>query len=318
MQNIWKSLPKPIMCLAPMDGVTDSAFRRLLVGVGKPDLMMTEFVSVDQIFSGGVEVVNQALEYSEMERPLIAQIWGVSPDMFCSAGEMLVKFGFDGVDINMGCPSRNIISKGACSALVKDKPLAGRLIQGLKKGVAGELPVSVKIRIGFDKVVTEEWVEYLLKQGIDALTVHGRTTKELSKVPADWEEIAKAVAVRDRMGVDTVVIGNGDVGSLEEANEKVDKYGVDGVMIGRGIFHDPWLFNKNESILNKSIDEKLGLLIRHLDLWEEIWGDERDFNRLKRFFKIYATGFKGSAKLRDDLMRCESIGEVREMVANVV
>ena len=222
--------------------------------------------------------------------------------------------GYDGVDINMGCPDRSIVSKGACSALINNPELAKEIIEATQEGLAGEAPLSVKIRIGFDKIQTEDWVEFLLKLGLDALIVHGRTTKELSKVPSRWEEIGKAVKIRDKMGIKTKIIGNGDIKNLTQAYDQVEKFGVDGVMIGRGIFSDPWVFNLETSIAEKSVAEKLSLLRSHAHLFEEVWGREKHFDTLKRFIKIYVSGFEGAFEMRLELMSARTTAELGMMV----
>ncbi|MFC1654052.1 tRNA dihydrouridine synthase [Patescibacteria group bacterium] len=312
--NIWNKLKKPIICLAPMAGATDTVFRQIVTDLGKPDLMMTEFLCVDQLYSPGSKAIQQLLEYAEKERPIIAQIWGVTPELFHNAAQMIVEFGFDGVDLNMGCPEKSVIKRGACSALIKDPMLAGEIIQATKEGVAGKIPVSVKTRIGFDEIVTEEWSRFLLSQKIDALIVHGRTTKELSKVECHWNEIGKVVKMRNEMGVDTPIIGNGDVLNLEDAEGKIKKYKVDGIMIGRGVFKDPWVFNEKHDISMTSPKEKVKLMKKHIALYQDIWGEEKNYSELKRFYKIYVNGFPGAAKIREKLMKTENFEGVLSLI----
>jgi len=301
------------MCLAPMEGVTDTVFRQVVVRAGAPDVFFSEFTGVEQLYSRGYYKMVENLEYTEDERPLVLQIWGGTPALYEAAGELAVGLGFDGVDINMGCPDKSIMARGSGSALVKNWPLAGELIAAVKTGVQGQIPVSVKIRLGYTQNVVEEWSEFLLGQGIEALSVHGRTTKEMSRVAANWEAIGSVVAVRDRLGVETVVIGNGDVKSVAEAMEKVAQYGVDGVMIGRGIFENPWLFGA-ESTKRHGKAERLELLRYHLKLWEETWGEAKHYDRIKRFYKVYLAGFRGSAKLRDELMRTKRVEEAWKLI----
>jgi nifR3 family TIM-barrel protein len=315
--NIWKKIDKPIVCLAPMAGATDSVFRQILSDIGKPDIMMTEFLCVDQMYSHGSKVMAQMLEYSEKERPIIAQIWGMTPELFYLASQMIVEFGFDGVDINMGCPEKSVVKEGACSALIENPELAKEIIQATKDAVKGKIPVSVKTRIGFKRIVTESWARLLLSQGIEALIVHGRTQKEMSKVPCHWDEIKKVVKIRDEMGVDTIIIGNGDVNDLAYVKEKVEKYGVDGVMIGRGVFTDPYVFNPNESIKDKTKKEKIELMKKHIELYRETWGDEKNYSELKRFYKVYINGFSGAAKVREKLMRTNGYDEVFEVISKI-
>lgn len=300
-----------------MAGATDTVFRQILSDIGKPDVMMTEFLCVDQMYSHGSKVISQLLEYSEKERPIIAQIWGTTPELFYFASQMIVKFGFDGVDINMGCPEKSVVKQGACSALIDNPDLAKEIIKATKDGVAGKIPVSVKTRVGFKKIVTESWTKLLLSEGIAALTVHGRTTKEMSKVPCHWNEIGKVVKIRDEMGIDTLIIGNGDVMSLDEVDKRVEEFGVDGVMIGRGVFADPYIFNPNETIFDKTPKEKIKLMRKHVMLYKEAWGDKKNYSELKRFYKIYINGFPGAAKLRDKLMKTNGYEEVLELISSL-
>lgn len=318
MKNLWNDLPKPFLLLAPMAGATDTVFRQIVTAVGKPDAMMTEFLCVDQLYSFGSRIISQLLEYDEVERSLIAQIWGTTPELFYNAAQMVVEFGFDGVDINMGCPEKSVVKGGACSALVKTPELAKEIIQATKEGAAGKIPVSVKCRIGYDKIVTEEWTTTLLSCDIDALTVHGRTTKEMSRVPCHWDEIGKVVGVRDQLKKNTKIIGNGDVESREEALAKVKDFGVDGVMIGRGVFHDPYIFHPEKSFSDAPAKERLTLLLKHVELHKKTWENEKNFAELKRFFKIYVNGFDGAAELRHTLMQTNYHNEVLEIVRDLI
>lgn len=324
MNNIWQQLAKPIFVLAPMEDVTDSVFRQIVADCGKPDLFMTEFTSADGLCSPGKDKVGLRLQYTEKEKPLIAQIWGAKPENFYTAAKMLTEMGFAGIDINMGCPVKKIVKHGGCSALIAFPQLAKEVIQATKGG-AGDLPVSVKTRIGTKTIVTEEWIGFLLEQGLAALTIHARTVKEMSLVPAHWDEIGKAVQVRNQMKVETLIIGNGDVKSREEALEKVERFGVDGVMIGRGIFENPWLFSgtslpadaialqAGHQALGTS-KERLELLLRHAKLFEETWGRTKNFAILRRFFKIYVKDFEGASELRAQLMETHCYDDVETLV----
>jgi tRNA-dihydrouridine synthase len=267
------------------------------------------------MFSKGDREVERRLKFTPQEKPLIAQIWGLIPGLFEKAAEKLVTLGFDGVDINMGCPDKAVIKKGAGGALVDNWPLAQQIIQATKQGLAGRLPISVKIRIGNRRIVTEEWVERVLSTGIDALIIHGRTVKEQSRVPAHWDEIGKAVKIRNTLGVQTLIIGNGDVRTLDEANYKVAEYGVDGVMIGRGVFEDPFVFNTATSIDDLTLEQRLRLLSRHLELYEQAGLGERQFQSLKKFIKVYVSGISGIKVFRNTLMQVESLDEMKHLIA---
>lgn len=314
MQSKWTELKRPIMALAPMEEVSDTVFRQLLCELGKPDVMFSEFVNVRHIFSHGTDSSIRRLEYTSAEKPLVLQLWGNDVELYYQAADLAVALGYDGVDINMGCPQPKIVKQAACSALIKDPSTAAQIVEATKAGAAGRISVSVKTRIGFDQVATEEWIGFLLSLDLDAITVHGRTSAQMSKAPADWSEIGRAVRLRDRMAKSTLIIGNGDVLSLEQARSYVKDYRVDGVMIGRGIFHDPWLFNpKRESLL---IDKKVRLetLLRHVNLWQQTWEGKAHYPALKRFFKIYCQGFDDASNLREQLMSSRNPDELKDLL----
>jgi tRNA-dihydrouridine synthase len=292
MSNFWTKLSKPFTALAPMDGVTDFVFREMVSEIAKPDVLLTEFTPTDAIVSKGYERVIGNLKYSEKQRPIVAQIWGTHPENFYKTAKLCKKLKF---------------------ALINNRKLAKEIIEETKRG-AGKLPVSIKTRTGFDDVVTEDWISFLLNQNVDAIAIHGRTAKEMSGGSADWDEIAKAVKLRDKLAPKTIIIGNGDVLSYKEALEKAEKYGVDGVMIGRGILSNPWVFEKTQNALPHSIDERLKFLMKHTKLFTDTYREEKDFNTIKKFFKIYVSGFKGAGKLRTQLMECKNLEDVEKIV----
>lgn len=311
MTTLWQQLPKPIFSLAPMEDVTDTVFRQVILSTGRPHVFFTEFTNVDGLESEGRDIVAKRLQFTPQEKPLIAQIWGVRPENFFKAAKDLVARGFDGIDLNMGCPQHDVTRHGACSALIKNHSLAKEIIQATKEG-AGNLPVSVKTRIGFSKIQTEEWIGFLLEQNLPLITVHGRTAAEMSKVPAHWDEIGKAVQVRDEYKKETLIMGNGDIQSLAEAKEKVATYGLDGVMIGRGIFHNPWLF-KGIDPATKTLRERLKLLKAHVALYKKTWGDTKPFAILKKYFKIYLSDFEDAANIRAQFMETTTDEEALEL-----
>ncbi len=314
MKNVYLDLPRPFFALAPMEGVTDTAFRQLVDECGRLDLKYTEFVNATGMFSRGSESVLMSLDFKPGEKPLIAQLWGTDVVDFEKGARRVVEMGYDGVDINMGCPVRKIVNKGSCSALINNEPLAGEIIAAVKRGADGKIPVSVKTRIGVSEIVTERWVRFLLEQGIEALILHGRTAAEMSLVPCHWDEIGKAVAIRNEMGVETVIIGNGDVESVEQGRAKAKEHGVDGVMIGRGVLHNPWVFSGRE-FDEFSREDKIKLLRRHVELFYEAFpGDRRPFVVLRRFFKIYLRGFAGAGELRDKVMSARDWEEVAALL----
>jgi len=208
----------------------------------------------------------------------------------------------------MGCPEKNVIKNGCCSALIKNHSLAKDIIQATQEGVQGQIPVSVKTRIGFDKIDTENWFDFLLDQNLAAIGVHGRTVKEKSKVPCHWDEIAKASFIRNQKKPSTIIYGNGDVTSLEEAQQKAQQYNLDGIMIGRGVFHNPWLF-ADKPLESITTQDRLELLLYHLKLWDKTWGQNKHYPKLKKYFKIYLQNFKGAKQLRADLMETSDINQ---------
>jgi len=313
--NFWEQLKKPIFILAPMEDVTDTVFRRIVMKCGKPDLFLTEFTSVEGMFSKGDKKVNQRLLFTKEEKPIVAQIWGLNPENFYKAAQKLSNMGFDGIDINMGCPEKNVMKKGACAGLIKNPSLAKEIIQATKDGANG-LPISIKTRIGLKEIKTEEWIGFLLEQNLAAITIHGRTASEMSKVPAHWDEIGKAVRLRNAMQLKTLIIGNGDIKSLKEAREKVEQYGVDGVMIGRGIFENLWLFNESVDIQKIPMEQRMQVLLDHMDLFVNTWDKTKNFQILKKYFKIYISNFEGAQDLRIKLMECKNSNDVQAIVAS--
>jgi tRNA-dihydrouridine synthase len=318
--NFWKTTKRPLMMLAPMEDVTDTAFRELVLhntAPGQLDVIFTEFTSTDGLcHPKGRDHVAQRLFVSETERrllkekgaKLVAQIWGNKPEKYYEAVKFIeANYQFDGLDINMGCPVRNVVSHGSCSALIDNESLAAEIIHATRE--ATSLPVSVKTRIGLKKVDTERWMNFLFRQPVDGVILHGRIQKQMSEGSADWAEIAKASAIRDKLAPDIPVIGNGDVFSMEDALLKSEKYHTDGVMIGRGIFQNPWMFQSSPSEID--IEKRLTTLLKHLQLYEAAWGNTRPFPILKRFFKIYISDFRGAAELRKELMDNNSFEEAR-------
>ena len=310
-KGFWSKFPKPFFALAPMSDVTDIAFRQIIARQGKPDVFWTEFVSCDGICSLGQERLLRDLEYSEEERPIVAQIFGSNPDNIYKTVQIIKKLGFDGVDINMGCPDRSIERQGAGASLMKETKLAVEIIQAAKEG-AGKLPVSVKTRIGYSKDEIDEWIPMLLETGLDALTVHARTRKELSAVPANWEYITRIVKLA--RNTNTLIIGNGDVKSLEDGYQKATETGADGIMVGRGIFGNPWFFNSERSLDDISLDTCLSTLIEHTKFFEEKLGDIKNFVVMKKHFATYVVGFDGAKELRMKLMGTNSAKEAEEVI----
>jgi len=294
-----------------MADVTDAAFRRLIAKYGKPDVMWTEFVSCDGLCSDkGRPMLMRALKYSVKERPIVAQIFGAKPENFYKCAKLLKRLKFDGIDINMGCPDRKVEKQGGGAKLILNPELAKEIIRQTKRG-AGDLPVSVKTRIGYNQRNVEDWFKVLVEAEPAAITVHARTRKEMSKVPADWKAIAEVVKLVKKSGKDILVIGNGDVKDLADAQKRAKESGADGVMIGRGIFGNPWFFNKRKKRV--TLVEKLKVLVEHARIFERLLPDA-NFEIMKKHFKAYVTGFDGASELRARLMQTHKASEVARVL----
>jgi nifR3 family TIM-barrel protein len=313
MTNIWRRLKKPIWCLAPMFGATDSAFRQLLAKIGRPDLMFTEFTNVQALFSAD-SIAIQQLTHTAGEQPLIAQIWGLDSELFEAAADLVATAGFAGVDINLGCPEKTVVKKGAGAALIDNPQLAGEIIAATIKGAAGRIPVSVKTRLGYKTIATQTWFKFLLSFDLAAISVHCRTASAMSNGPAHWGEIAKIVNLKNKLKSKTLIIGNGDIFSREIARQRIRETKVDGVMIGRGVFYDPYIFNSRQTLAAKTKSQKLRLLRQHLEIYQKTWGQTRPYHPLKRFFKIYVQGFPGAGAIRRRLMATTSIEAAKRII----
>jgi len=313
MVNFWQDLSKPFLALAPMEDVTDFVFREVVADLPRPDVFFTEFVSVEGLMSKGRKRIIHKLKFSEKQRPIVAQIWGITPESFQESARLVSEMGFDGIDINMGCPERSVTKRGAGAGLIKNHDLVSKIIKAVRAG-APNLPVSVKTRLGFNSIVTQEWISFLLEQKLDALTGHGRIATQMSNGKANWEEIGNAVALKNKICPQTIVIGNGDIKSFSEALAMHQQYGVDGVMIGRGIFSNPWVFEKTTETRLHSKEENIAALLKHLKLYEETWGSGKHFEVMKKFFKMYIKDFDGANELRQKLMASKIGSEVIELL----
>lgn len=313
--TFWQALKRPFFVLAPLADVTDPAYRRLIAETGKSDVMWTEFVSADGLFhtrEKGVMTDEENplvrdLAYTEGEHPILAQLFGANPETMAYAAKYAASLGFDGIDINMGCPDRSIEKQGAGAAMMKHPEDAPAIIRAAKE--AG-LPVSVKTRIGYNREELDTWLPILLAENIPALTVHLRTRKEMSAVAAHWELAERIVALRGTHAPHTLLIGNGDVKNLAEAQQKIETSGFDGIMLGRGIFGNPWLFTGRDA---ETIPprEKLEALLTLATYFNELH-PRKSFHILKKHFKAFVSGWPGAAELRNELMTCESLAELQE------
>ena len=327
MLGFWNKLSKPFFCLAPLADVTDAAFRRVIAEESRISerndvVMWTEFVSADGLFRGGYEKLSKDLIFSEIEKPIVAQFFSPNTEEMTKAAELAGQLGFDGVDINMGCPAQNVCKQGSGAALIKEPKKAREIIRATKKG-ARDLPVSVKTRIGYNQNEIETWLPELLAEEPAVVTLHARTRKEMSKVPAHWDVIKRAVEIRDEAGSKTLIVGNGDVVDLSEAREKAQETGADGIMLGRAIFGNPWLFREDIGPEDVPAEEKLSVLVRHTKLFEEFLGGHKSFTLMKKHFKSYlsacnaqagVSGFDGAKELRVSLMEAKNAEEVKNSV----
>ncbi len=307
-KSFWKNLNKPFFCLAPMSDVTDTAFRRIIAKHGKPGVIWTEFVSADGLALGNKQEILKNLRFTQKERPIVAQLFGSNPDNMRKAARIIQDLKFDGVDINMGCPDRKIEKQGAGAALIQNPQLAREIIQAAKSG-APKLPVSVKTRIGYNKNQLNEWIPVILKAGVTALIIHWRTRKEMSRVPAKWNLAKDVIQIRDKIAPYTLIIGNGDISNLDDAYSRADETCLDGVMVGRGVFGNPWFFSSK----TPSKDDKLRALVEHTKLYERLI-KHKPFAIMKKHFKAYVAGWDGAKNLRRKLMRAENYKNVEEII----
>lgn len=312
MHGFWKDLKAPFFVMAPMEDVTDAAFRRMFAKYGKPDVTWTEFTSADGLVLApehGQKVLRAKLMYDEGERPIVAQLFSAVPERMKKAAALCAELGFDGIDINMGCPDRSVEKGGAGAALIKTPELAREIIRAAKRG-AGEVPVSVKTRIGYDRDEIDTWIPNLLAEKPAALTVHLRTRKEMSLVPARWEHMPRIKELRDELSPETRLLGNGDVQTITEARERIAESGCDGVMIGRGIFGNPWLFSEHVP----TPQERIEALAEHIALFDELLGETTNFATMKKHFKAYIHGWDHAKDLRVSLMETESATQAIELL----
>jgi nifR3 family TIM-barrel protein len=326
IQEKTKSENRPIYTLAPMADVTDAAFRYMIAKYGKPDVTWTEFVSCNGLMSAGREVLKRDLEYNEIERPIVAQLFTSEIENMEGAAKLCLELGFDGVDINMGCPVNTIGKQGAGAALIKDPELAKEIIKAAQRGailknetgeIIKQIPVSVKTRLGYHQVNEyRDWLENILSCDVPVLSLHLRTKQEMSMVPAHYELIDEVYDFVKEKSPETIFIINGDIKDLKHSQELYEKYKIDGVMIGRGIFGTPWLFNKERSDQNLeySLKEKLEIMLEHTKLFQEKLSDIKSFAIMKKHYKAYVNGFDGAKELREKLFETNDYDEVEKIV----
>jgi tRNA-dihydrouridine synthase len=350
--SFWQKLLRPFFTVAPMADVTDAAFRRMIAkysaheradgSVGGPAVMWTEFVAADGLVRAtpeGKEKLMADLLYSEGERPIVAQLFTSNPEHMEYAANLVRELGYDGIDINMGCPDRAIEKQGCGSAMIKTPAVAKEIIRAAKRG-AGDVPVSVKTRVGYYRDELEEWLPAILEEAPAAVTIHARTRQEMSKVPAQWERVRRAVEIRNALGSATLIIGNGDVLSLEDGRQKAELSGADGVMVGRALFGNPWFFHPTKRLPVRltalpthgvdrdklhvedvsetgieylTLEERLRVMVEHTKLFVELL-PQKNFAVMKKHYKAYVNSFPGAAELRAELMEQNSPEDIERVV----
>ena len=311
MAHFWQRLKKPFFVLAPMADVTDLVFRRFVLRHSRPAVMHTEFFACKELIAPHSQaVLIRQFGYSEAERPIVAQVFGTDPETFFIGAQRIRALGFDGLDINMGCPDRRVERQGAGARLIRDPQRAQAIIAAAKAGLAG-LPLTVKTRIGYQTVETETWIGAVLAAQPEVLTVHGRTGQERSDVPAHWDEIARAATMAHDAGV--LCIGNGDIHSREQGEAYAERFGVDGVMIGRGVFGNPWVFAPTAE---RGAPEKLIALAQLIIQFSGFWNATQNENRLKKHFKAYVTGFPDAATLQQRLLETRNAEQALATLAD--
>lgn len=339
-RGFWDDLNKPVIGLSPMDGVTDAAYRYIMDKYGHPSLLMTEFTPVEALNRDVVRALEMFI-FHKTKTPNIAQIYGTELDSYYTSALLVAEMGFDGLDINMGCPDKSVSKRGAGAGLIIQPKLAQEIVKTCKKALedwhngltlekAGVkvrmrdfisdfkkraeitsekrfIPVSVKTRIGFDKPMIEEWIPYLLEVEPVNISLHGRTLKQMYTGLADWEEIAKAAELAHK--TETTLLGNGDVHSIEDANEKIKKYNLDGVLIGRATYGNPWVFTGE----HVSPETKLKVALEHCEAFMDLT-PEHHFASLRKHLVWYAKAFENATDLRSKLVRAENLEQVRDIV----
>lgn len=324
MKSFYDKLPKPFFCLAPMEDVTNVVFRQIVLKAARPDVFYTEFMNVSSFtHEKGRDSAARRLQFLPNEHPLVAQIWGTDIKKFQQTAQELVRFGFDGIDINMGCPDKAVVKTGGGSGLIHSYELAAKIIEAVKIGVADVVPVSVKTRLGTTSLDNwQSWISHLLKQNLAALTIHLRTRKEMSKVPAHYELIDEVIQLRDQISPQTKIIINGDIKNYQQGTELIKKHpDIDGIMIGRGVFENPFCFkkttkaNQSERAEGNDVmaDQLIGLLKYHLKMFDR-YSPHANFEPLKKFFKIYIRDFDGAKELREQLMQTKTTNEIRDIL----
>ncbi len=365
IMNFWQNIDKPIIGLSPMDGVSDASFRFITAKHGGPDVTISEFVNIETLIYAPHNLVKD-LTYSEMERPVVAQIYGHTPELFYQVAHVVCELGFDGLDINMGCPAKKVVSKGSGAGLILNPPQARSIIQSARLGIQhwfegqtlGDLkasqeliqgversnrlrngtgnpplrrliPVSVKTRLGYDQIVVEDWIQTLLQEKLAAISLHGRTLKQKYRGSADWESIARAVELAENS--ETLILGNGDLQSMEDVYRRVRETRVDGVLLGRSTQGNPWIFRTKDQVKQAlrhdgalefrpspvSLEERIRVILEHSDYFQNHCGSPT-FVGMRKHLAWYCRGIHGASELRAQMVRVSSVSEVMECLKNYV
>lgn len=315
--NFWEKLPRPFFALAPMEDVTDVAFRTLIAKYSSPEIsriFYTEFTSADGLLLAdepGKRKLMKKLQFSDAERPIVAQLFTAEPKHMEDAARLCKESGFDGFDINMGCPVNEVVRQNCGAALIKEPQKARELIRAAKRGFDG--PVSVKTRLGFNDDELETWLPELLAEEPAAVVMHARTRKDMSAVPARWERIERAVEIRDSLGSKALIVGNGDVKDLADGREKCAATGADGAMLGRAVFGNPWIFSGRTD--EPAREEKIAMLIEHIELFRSHMTGFVNDALMKKHFKAYIAGWDGAKELRTRLMEAPSLADAHALLA---
>jgi len=362
--NFWQNIPKPVIGLSPMDGVTDASFRFITAKHGCPDVVLTEFVNIQSAIYAP-ELLLKDFIYAEIERPVVAQIYGKTPDLFYKTAHIVGELGFDGLDINMGCPARKVAAAGCGAALIGEPELARAIMQATRQGLQdwydGQtlkevgvrqsaiaafkaahrrrvgmdtptqrrlLPLSVKTRIGYDRIVVKEWIATLLEERPAVITLHGRTLQQGYKGNADWEAIAQAAEIVKGSG--TLLLGNGDLQDMAEVYRRIRETQVDGVLIGRAAAGNPWLFADKEQVKQAlrgignvtqqtavRLAERFNVILEHSRHYENVV-QNRCFDGMRKHLLWYCRNLPGAAELRAPMVRVKSAADAEAILDNYI
>jgi len=385
VSTFWQTLPQPIVALAPMDGVSDAPFRQVQAKIGRPDIVFTEFTNVEGLWRGDLRLLDAFL-YDDAERPVVAQLFGTTPQDFYRAAVMVCELGFDGVDINMGCPSKCVAGKGGGAGLIRTPLLAQEIVRATRQGVEDwangqtlegiglaperiarihqmnqarrapiirrRLPVSVKTRLGYDSIIIEDWIKVLLEVEPVAISLHGRTLRQMYKGAANWEAIGRAAEIVRQTS--TLLLGNGDIHSAADARRRLRETGVHGVLVGRASMGNPWLFRELRAMRAElatpasprpsptglerewggevkqpdsaslqptgvggrlTAQERLQTALHHARLFTALLPNHR-FVELRKHLSWYCRDFSDAAALRRQLVQANSLQELERMLAS--